>query len=210
MDRAASFKQAGFAVEQLLDGRWEGVSLHDSKADADETAKALIEDIKDLQVRVVQQATEALESESENALNEADERELRILIAEDKLINQKVVIGLLSQIPCQYDVVENGAEAIAALIRSPYDIVLMDVQMPGTDGVAATKQIRSLGGPISKIPIIAITANAMAGDREKYLAAGMDDYVAKPIDSKQLYTAIGRCTGQTMTKLKTQIPSAAA
>ena len=150
------------------------------------------------------------ESESENTVNEFEDQELRVLIAEDDPINQKVVIAMLGQLPCQCDVVGNGAEAIAALMRSHYDIVLMDVQMPGMDGVAATKEIRALGGPINKIPIIAITANAMAGDREKYLAAGMDDYVAKPIDSKQLFTAIGRCTGQTMTKLKTKTASAAA
>jgi CheY-like chemotaxis protein len=188
----------------------QSVSSHDNKADADNTAKAISAGIQDVQVRVVAQPTEFSESEPENAVNEVDEQELRILIVEDNLINQKVVIGLLSQVPCQYDVVENGAEAIAALMRSPYDIVLMDMQMPVMDGVTATKEIRLLGDPISKIPIIAITADAMTGDREKYLAAGVDDYVAKPIDSEQLFTAIGRHTGQTVSKLETQAPSAVA
>ena len=151
-----------------------------------------------MQVRVVQQAAKVSESDSENAVSTANEQDLRILIAEDKPINQKVVVGLLSPLSCQCDVVGSGAEAVAALMRSSYDIVLMDVQMPVMDGVKATQEIRSLGGAIGKVPIIAITANAMQGDREEYLAAGMNDYVAKPIDRKLLLAAISRCTGQTV------------
>jgi hypothetical protein len=120
------------------------------------------------------------------------ERSLRILIAEDNKINQKVISWLLAPLNGQFDIVENGLEAVAAVTRSNYDLVLMDIQMPEMDGVAATKQIRSLAGPVGQIPIIAMTANAMQGDREKYLLAGMNDYVAKPIDQRDFLTIITR------------------
>ena len=96
---------------------------------------------------------------------------------------------------CQFDIVDNGLEAVAAVTRSSYDLVLMDIQMPEMDGIAATKQIRSLAGPVGQIPIIAMTANAMQGDREKYLQAGMNDYVVKPIDQRYLLSAISRSSG---------------
>ena len=158
--------QANFIVEQFLDSRWKSVSSHISKTEADDTAKAIVENAKNMQVRVVQQATEASESELKDVSNAANEQNLRILIAEDDPINQKVVVALLSKIPCQCDVVENGAEAVAALMRSSYDIVLMDIQMPVMDGVTATQEIRSLGSTISKVPIIAVTANVDQRDRD--------------------------------------------
>ncbi len=87
----------------------------------------------------------------------------------------------------------DGREAVEAVRRVPYDLILMDVQMPELDGVAATREIRALPGTVAQIPIIALTANAMAGDREKYVAAGMNDYVAKPIDLDRLRAALTRC-----------------
>ena len=210
MDIAASSGQALFVVERMLDGRWESVSARDSRAEADDMAKAIVEEIQGVQVRVVQKATEDPEGGSETADDEADEQELRILIAEDNDINQRVFIELLNLISCQYDVVENGAEAIAALMRSPFDIVLMDIQMPVMDGITAIKEIRSLGSPISKTPIIAITADAMRGDREKCMAAGADDYIPKPIDSDQLFASIGRCTGRMVAKPEKPATSAVA
>jgi CheY-like chemotaxis protein len=149
-----------------------------------------------MRMRVVEKATDDSRGGSQSLTKDEIERNLRILIVEDNLTNQKVVVGLLSQIPCQCEVVENGAEAVAALMRSPYDVVFMDIQMPVMDGVTATQEIRSLGGEVSGVPIIAITADAMQGDREKHLAAGMDDYVAKPINSESLFAAISRCTGR--------------
>ena len=90
------------------------------------------------------------------------------------------------------DAVVNGIEAVNAVNAQPYDVILMDVQMPEMDGIAATKAIRAFGGEKRNIPIIAITANAMAGDREGCLEAGMDDYVAKPFKPDDLLAAIDR------------------
>lgn len=120
---------------------------------------------------------------------------LRILLAEDNHINQKVIASLLKPLNCALDIVDNGRDAVRAVLRADYDVVLMDVQMPEMDGLAATREIRSLPGRVSKIPIIAITANAMKGDRERYIGGGMDDYISKPLDPYGLFTAIARHTG---------------
>lgn len=122
-------------------------------------------------------------------------RSLRILVAEDHAANQMIITAILNKAGHHVDVVANGLEAVAAVMRSPYDLVLMDVQMPEMDGPTATRTIREQNSDVASIPIIALTANAMAGDREMYLAAGMSDYVAKPIDSKQLFAAMQRCVG---------------
>jgi CheY-like chemotaxis protein len=87
-------------------------------------------------------------------------------------------------------VVGDGAQAVAAHTRAPYDIVLMDVQMPVMDGLSATTALRALPGDAAAVPIIAITANAMPGDRERYLAVGMDGYVSKPINRVSLAESI--------------------
>lgn len=89
----------------------------------------------------------------------------------------------------------NGIEAISAVLRVPYDLIMMDIHMPEMDGPTATRKIRELNSEVSKIPIIALTANAMKGDREKYIAAGMNDYVAKPIEIHKLAEAIRRQCG---------------
>ena len=111
---------------------------------------------------------------------------MRILVAEDNAVNQQVAVGLLAKMGHRADVADHGGEAVSLVERCDYDIVLMDVQMPVLDGIDATKAIRALPGPKGNVPIIAMTANAMAGDQERFLAAGMDDYVAKPIDRKRL------------------------
>ena len=129
------------------------------------------------------------------ARSETDlETGLRILLAEDNHINQKVIASLLKPLDCELDIVGNGRDAVRAVLRADYDVVLMDIQMPEMDGLAATREIRSLPGRVSKIPIIAITANAMKGDRERYIGGGMDDYVSKPLDPYGLFTAIARNT----------------
>ena len=124
------------------------------------------------------------------------DRSLRILVAEDNHVNQVVLQALLSKTGHRIDMVANGSEAVSAVIRGPYDLVLMDIHMPEMDGVTASRRIRELSGEVGKLPIIALTANAMKGDREKYIAAGMTDYVSKPINPRKLIMAIARCTGQ--------------
>ena len=121
---------------------------------------------------------------------------LRVLLAEDNMVNQKVAVRMLEKMGCRTDAVANGLEAVGAYQSLPYDLILMDVQMPEMDGFAATQEIRRLqssGGP--DVPIIAMTAHAMEGDRERCLAAGMDDYVTKPVNARNLREAMMRhCT----------------
>ncbi len=118
---------------------------------------------------------------------------LKILLAEDNAVNQKLACALLERFGHRIETVDNGARAVTAVAQNDYDVVLMDIQMPELDGVGATLAIRALDDPIrAAIPIIAMTANTMPGDREKYLAAGMNDYVAKPVDRNLLNAAIDR------------------
>ena len=109
------------------------------------------------------------------------EESLRILVAEDSPVNQKIMALFLERDGHRVSLVDNGAAAVAALEREQFDLVLMDVQMPVMDGFEATRAIRSLeGGTGERLPIIALTAHAVEGDRERCLAAGMDDYLSKP------------------------------
>jgi PAS domain S-box-containing protein len=113
----------------------------------------------------------------------------RILLAEDNLVNQEIALAMLTHIGCLVDVVSDGLQALEALARNTYDLVFMDCQMPALDGYEATKAIRakeSVSTSASHLPIIALTAHAMQGDRDLCLAAGMDDYLAKPFNMEQL------------------------
>lgn len=116
----------------------------------------------------------------------ASPQSLKILLAEDNRINQKFVLALLEKTGYAVDVVDTGLKAVEAVMKNSYDVVLMDIQMPELDGVAATARIRKLKGAKARIPIIAMTANAMLGQREEYLGAGMNDYIAKPIQPAML------------------------
>ncbi len=120
--------------------------------------------------------------------------ETRILLAEDNVINQKVIKSLLKAKGMFVDIVSNGEEALAAVASLPYDIVLMDVSMPEMDGMTSTKKIRQLSGTVGKIPIVALTAHTLSGDRERILASGMDDYLEKPIDIIATLNCIARWT----------------
>jgi CheY-like chemotaxis protein len=115
---------------------------------------------------------------------------LRILLAEDNAVNQKLALRLLSQMGYRADVAANGLEAIEAIQRQKYDVVLMDVQMPELDGLEASRQICTRWDPTNRPRIVAMTANAMQGDRELCLEAGMDDYLAKPIRVDELVLAL--------------------
>ncbi|HZY43883.1 MAG TPA: response regulator, partial [Anaerolineae bacterium] len=121
--------------------------------------------------------------------NMAQRLPLRILLAEDNAVNQKLALRLLEQMGYRADVAGNGLEAIEAVERQTYDVILMDVQMPELDGLDATREIRKL--KVAAQPrIVAMTANAMQGDREMCLAAGMDDYISKPIHIEELVSAL--------------------
>ncbi len=111
----------------------------------------------------------------------------RVLLAEDNQVNQKVAMGMLEKLGLQVDLAEDGASALERFLQRPYDLVLMDCQMPGLDGFEATRRIRSVEAAGGKhIPVVALTADAMIGDRERCIAAGMDDYIAKPITLEHL------------------------
>jgi signal transduction histidine kinase/ActR/RegA family two-component response regulator len=117
---------------------------------------------------------------------------LRVLVAEDNEVNQLVVRAMVERMGHHCDVVADGREAVERVRGGGYDVVLMDIQMPGMDGETATRSIRGLPAPAGRTPIIALTANAMVADRDSYLAAGMNDHVSKPIDARQLARAIRR------------------
>ncbi len=119
----------------------------------------------------------------------------RVLVVEDIKVNQQLVVIILSNAGYRVDVAGNGLEAVNAVRALPYDLVLMDVQMPEMDGMEATRRIRELGGAIAEVPIVAMTANAMLGDREKCLQAGMNDYVAKPINRQELLQKLAFWSG---------------
>ncbi len=123
-------------------------------------------------------------------------RGARLLVAEDNEINQQVARGILENNGFRVDMANNGRLAIDALRTQPYDAVLMDIHMPEMDGYAASREIRK-DEKFKDLPIIAMTANAMAGDREKALAAGMNDHVAKPIDVTQLLSVLGKWVKKT-------------
>jgi len=126
------------------------------------------------------------QSEAEASAGRGGERGLRILLAEDNKINQQFALALLSKDGHQVEIAENGHQAVDAVRRTAFDAVLMDIQMPELDGVEATRLIRALPGSAGKTHIIAMTASAMAGAEAEYRAAGMDDYISKPVDIKSL------------------------
>lgn len=144
--------------------------------------KAAVDNIKILPTNLFPQNSKA-----------AEILDIQLLVVEDNPINQMMAVKMLEKQGFQIDLANNGLEAIEAVQNGDYQLVLMDIQMPGMDGIEATKSIRAMDNPaIANIPIIAMTANAMDGDREKYLASGMNDYIAKPVDRKVLYKKLSQ------------------
>jgi CheY-like chemotaxis protein len=126
-----------------------------------------------------------------HSISERKPAPLRILLADDNPVNCRIAVVMLEKAGHQIDVVNGGAEAIEAVRGKAYDLVLMDVQMPGVDGLEATRQIRALPLAHAGVPVIAITANAMQGDDQRCFAAGMNDYITKPIDRARLLGKVG-------------------
>src|SRR6185436_7559912 len=116
---------------------------------------------------------------------------LRILLAEDNVVNQKLALRILQQMGYRADLASNGLEAVESVERQVYDVVLMDVQMPEMDGLDATRAICARRAAHERPRIIAMTANAMQGDRDMCVQAGMDDYLTKPIRVERLIEALG-------------------
>ncbi len=121
-------------------------------------------------------------------------RTLKLLIAEDNSVNQKIIDAYLRKAGHEPVIVANGQEAVDTAQRQSFDLILMDMQMPVLDGLGAARALRDIDGPVAKVPIVALTAETMEGDRERLLAAGLDDYVPKPIDRRELLATIARHT----------------
>jgi signal transduction histidine kinase/HPt (histidine-containing phosphotransfer) domain-containing protein/ActR/RegA family two-component response regulator len=133
---------------------------------------------------------------------------LDILLVEDTPLNQKAAVWMLERSGCRVTVAGNGKDALSVLEKTHFDIVLMDLQMPEMDGIQATREIRCLAPPVSKIPIIAMTANALKGDRERCLEAGMDDYISKPFDKNTLLNLLEKWSTKGMARpYVTDIPT---
>ncbi len=128
----------------------------------------------------------------EAAVDGLEQRRMRILAAEDNLTNQKVLQAVMEPLDVHLHIVPDGREAVAAWRRGGFDLILMDIQMPVMDGVEAAREIRAAEAAehLPRIPILALTANALVHQVEAYLAAGMDGHVSKPIELRRLYDAI--------------------
>ncbi len=129
---------------------------------------------------------------TKHSISDARKSRVRILIVEDNIVNQKIALRMIEKFGFRGDVAANGKEAISALEKFRYDVVLMDVQMPVMDGFEATRRIRDNRSNVidRNIPIIAMTAHAMKGDRERCIAAGMNDYTSKPVQPQELLNVI--------------------
>ena len=124
----------------------------------------------------------------------------RVLVAEDVEVNRLIAREMLRRLGCQVEIAEDGARAVEMALAADYDLVLMDIQMPRVDGVEATRRIRAAGGARSRVPIVALTAHAIASEREAYLAAGLTDYLSKPFKPADLREIVARWTGDSREK----------
>jgi PAS domain S-box-containing protein len=197
--RAIREQSAGTALPLIL---FTSLGRREARADAEGFAAYLHKPIKpsqlfDALVSVLAERPVHVQARgvarSELDPDMAGRHPLRILLAEDNVVNQKVALRLLGQMGYRADVAANGLEAVEAVERQTYDLVLMDVQMPELDGFEASREINRRWPGERRPRIVAMTANAMQGDRELCEAAGMDDYVAKPIRVEELVAALERC-----------------
>jgi CheY-like chemotaxis protein len=132
---------------------------------------------------------EAAEPDNQQA---GERKRARALVAEDNVVNQRVAVRILERLGCEVDLAVNGRQALEMVQQGSYDMIFMDCQMPELDGYEATREIRGQQAPTCEVPIIAMTANAMKGDREKCLEAGMDDYISKPVNREAFEAALER------------------
>ncbi|MDP9465681.1 MAG: response regulator [Actinomycetota bacterium] len=145
---------------------------------------------------VVASALGASQAPSKAEQAPVPQRRLRVLLAEDNVVNQRVALLMLDRLGYRADVAANGIEAVQAVTSTPYDVVLMDVQMPELDGIGATERLRAELPPERQPRIIAMTAGALAEDRERCLAAGMDDFLSKPVRREELAAALSRAASE--------------
>lgn len=175
---------ATYGGEQNLDQRFIKSPVHFRSLWKSAT-ESLIQDSTDGPLTAGQNAQPSPDDQ-----NEQWREDLKILLVDDNLINRKVALGILKKLGFKADLATDGKEAVAAYREGAYDLILMDCMMPHMDGYEATEKIRSLEKGQNHIPVIAMTANAMSGDRQRCLDAGMDDYVAKPVKADKLEEAI--------------------
>jgi signal transduction histidine kinase/CheY-like chemotaxis protein/HPt (histidine-containing phosphotransfer) domain-containing protein len=148
----------------------------------------------------------AAEESAQSARSGSDLSGYRVLVVEDVEINRLIARESLRRMGCHVEIAEDGARAVEMALAADYDLVLMDIQMPRMDGVEATRRIRASQGPRARVPIIAVTAHAMATEREAYLAAGLDDYLSKPFKPAALREIVARWTGETRGASPTAAP----
>ncbi|MCZ8123207.1 MAG: ATP-binding protein [Magnetospirillum sp.] len=193
------FSQADETISRRFGGTGLGLAIVRELAQAMGGDIAVVSELgkgSTFSMRLPVRAASARPTQSaEPAAARAPARPLDLLVAEDNEINRMVVRGFLERMGHSVAFVVDGREAIQHAREKRYDAILMDAQMPEIDGVEATRWIRVLPEPFGSVPIVALTANAMRGDREAYLAAGMNDYVAKPIKAEELARALERATG---------------
>ncbi len=139
---------------------------------------------------------DSIQNDDQNEHMLAPRSGARVLLVEDNVANQLVVSNILERSGLHVDVASNGKEAVAVASELSYDIILMDISMPEMDGMEATQKIRALSSGVSNIPIVALTAHALPGDREHFLSSGMNDYLTKPVDRDEMLDCIARWVGQ--------------
>lgn len=189
----ATLRNTRLVLMTMVGNRGDAKRAKDLGFDAYITKPIRYSDLYDCLIRLKELDSNSSEFITRHSLYEHRRSRFRILVVEDNATNQKVAMGMLKRLGFQADAVGNGQEALDILKMVEYDLVLMDVQMPVIDGYDATRLIRTEAGVLDPaVPIIAMTASALKGDRQKCLDAGMDDYISKPVDLKKLQRVVTR------------------